>query len=228
MPIIKGGQLMYHILIVEDDHDIAQLIQTTLEQAGYAADVAHDGKTGANMVENRTYALALLDIMLPNIDGYELFSYIKEFSIPVIFITAKGTIADKTKGFHMGADDYLVKPFELEELILRVENVLRLHGMGSNIMRIKDIELDRQSHTVRRNGQTISLTPKEYELFELLARNKNIVLHRFALYEKIWGEDYDQDTRTLDIHIRRLRQKLGMKNEIKTVHKVGYMLEDNE
>ncbi len=219
---------MYRILIVEDDRDIAQLIQTTLEHAGYAADIAYDGKAGATLVEKGGYALALLDIMLPKIDGYELFSYIKEFAVPTIFITAKGTIADKTKGFHMGADDYLVKPFALEELILRVENVLRLHGMGSQVIKIKDVELDRQARVVRRNGAPVSLTPKEYELFELLARNKNIALHRFALYEKIWGEDYAPDTRTLDIHIRRLRQKLGLEQEIKTVYKVGYMLEAGE
>lgn len=219
---------MCKILIVEDDRDIAMLIKTTLEDAGYAADMAHDGKAGADMIENGGYSLALVDIMLPGIDGYELFSYIREFSVPTIFITAKGSIEDKKKGFHMGADDYLVKPFELEELILRIENVLRLHGMGGSILRINDIELDTNMRTVMKRGEPISLTPKEYELFLLLLRNKNIALHRYVLYEKIWGEDYEEDTRTLDIHIRRLRQKLKLENEIKTVYKVGYMLEAKE
>lgn len=177
---------MYSILIVEDNYDIAMLIKISLENAGYRTDIAHDGETGANMIERSQYALVLLDIMLPKIDGYELFSYIKEYDVPVIFITAKGTIADKTKGFHMGADDYLVKPFEIEELILRVENVLRLHGMGANILRIKDVTLNTQTHTVKKNNVTVSLTPKEYDLLELLFRNKNVALHRYALYEKIW------------------------------------------
>lgn len=219
---------MYSILIVEDNHDIAALIKISLENAGYRTDIAYDGEAGANMIESRQYALVLLDIMLPKINGYELFSYIREYHVPVIFITAKGTIADKTKGFHMGADDYLVKPFEIEELILRVENVLRLHGMGANILRVKDITLNTQTRMVTKRDMAVSLTPKEYELLELLFRNKNVALHRYALYEKIWGEDFDDDTRTLDIHIRRLRQKLGLENDIKTVFKVGYMLEEKQ
>ena len=177
------------------------------------------------MIEQNWYALALLDIMLPKIDGYELFAYLREYGIPAIFITAKGEIADKTRGFHMGADDYLVKPFELEELVLRVENVLRLHGMEGKL-RVKDVEVDPRTHTVRKNGDAVSLTPKEYNLLLLLLRNKNVALHRFALYEKVWGEEFDEDTRTLDIHIRRLRKKLGLEQEIKTVYKVGYCLEE--
>ena len=176
------------------------------------------------MIEQNWYALALLDIMLPKIDGYELFAYLREYGIPAIFITAKGEIADKTRGFHMGADDYLVKPFELEELVLRVENVLRLHGMEGKL-RVKDVEVDPRTHTVRKSGAVVPLTPKEYDLLLLLLRNKNVALHRFALYEKVWGEDFDEDTRTLDIHIRRLRKKLGLEQEIKTVYKVGYCLE---
>lgn len=125
----------------------------------------------------------------------------------------------------MGADDYLVKPFELEELVLRVENVLRLHGMEGKL-RVKDVEVDPRTHTVRKNGDAVSLTPKEYNLLLLLLRNKNVALHRFALYEKVWGEEFDEDTRTLDIHIRRLRKKLGLEQEIKTVYKVGYCLEE--
>ena len=176
------------------------------------------------MIEQNRYALALLDIMLPKIDGYELFAYLREYGIPAIFITAKGEIADKTRGFHMGADDYLVKPFELEELVLRVENVLRLHGMEGKL-RVKDVEVDPRTHTVRKGGAVVPLTPKEYDLLLLLLRNKNVALHRFALYEKVWGEEFDEDTRTLDIHIRRLRKKLGLEREIKTVYKVGYCLE---
>ena len=216
---------MHRILIVEDDRDIAQLMEAALTQAGSQVELAFDGEVGADLIEQNWYALALLDIMLPKIDGYELFAYLREYGIPAIFITAKGEIADKTRGFHMGADDYLVKPFELEELVLRVENVLRLHGMEGKL-RVKDVEVDPRTHTVRKNGDAVSLTPKEYNLLLLLLRNKNVALHRFALYEKVWGEEFDEDTRTLDIHIRRLRKKLGLEQEIKTVYKVGYCLEE--
>ncbi len=216
---------MLSVLIVEDDLDIAMLMKITLEKAGYDVDVANNGESGADLVEQKKYAIALLDIMLPGIDGYELFTYIKEYSIPAIFITAKGTISDKTKGFHLGADDYLVKPFELEELVLRVENVLRLHGMGADEIQVKDIVIHTANREVKKGERMVELTPKEYELLLVLVRNANIVLHRYALYEKVWGEDSEGNTRTLDIHIRRLRQKLGLENEIKTIYKVGYKME---
>ena len=200
---------MHRILIVEDDRDIARLMEAALTQAGYQVELALDGEAGADLIEQ---------------NRYELFAYLREYGIPAIFITAKGEIADKTRGFHMGADDYLVKPFELEELVLRVENVLRLHGMEGKL-RVKDVEVDSRTHTVRKGGAVVPLTPKEYDLLLLLLRNKNVALHRFALYEKVWGEEFDEDTRTLDIHIRRLRKKLGLEREIKTVYKVGYCLE---
>lgn len=213
---------MHRILIVEDDRDIARLMETALTQAGYQVELAFDGEAGADLIEQNRYALALLDIMLPKIDGYELFAYLREYGIPAIFITAKGEIADKTRGFHMGADDYLVKPFELEELVLRVENVLRLHA--GRELRVKDVEVDPRTHTVQKAAPWC-VTPKEYDLLFCMLRNKNVALHRFALYEKVWGEEFDEDTRTLDIHIRRLRKKLGLEREIKTVYKVGYCLE---
>lgn len=219
---------MYRILIVEDDRDISRLIKIALVNAGYSADIASDGAIGADMIEKRKYNLVLLDVMMPNVNGYELFPYIKEYRIPVIFITALGTISDKKKGFGMGADDYLVKPFEIEELVLRVENVLRHYGLGSEIVKVFDIIINTATRTVRKNDQEIQLTPKEYELFMLLVRNKNAALNRVIMYEKVWGDEQSDNTRTLDIHIRRIRKKLALEKEIKTVYKVGYMLEVDE
>ncbi len=217
--------MVIKILIAEDDTDIAALIKLTLNNAGYLADIASDGEAGADMIETGNYSLALVDIMLPKIDGYELSSYIREFSVPVIFVTAKGTIEDKTAGFRLGADDYIVKPFEPEELVLRVENILRLRGIAEEIFRFKNVEINVKTRTAAVNGVPAQLTPKEYELLILLFRNKNVALHRQVLYERVWGDDCGYDTRTLDIHIRRLRQKLGLAYEIKTVYKFGYMLE---
>ena len=214
---------MHRILIVEDDRDIAQLMEAALTQAGYQVELAFNGEVGADLIEQNWYALALLDIMLPKIDGYELFAYLREYGIPAIFITAKGEIADKIRGFHMGADDYLVKPFELEELVLRVENVLRLHGMEGKL-RVKDVEVDPRTHTVRKNGDAVSLTPKEYNLLLLLLRNKNVALHRLPCTRRC-GEEFDEDT-TLDIPYSPAAEEAGAGTEIKTVYKVGYCLEE--
>ena len=164
--------------------------------------------------------------MLPQISGYELFSYINEYSIPVIFITARGELEDKRKAFRMGADDYIVKPFEIEELLLRTENILRLHGYKNNLLRVGDVELDAEAHIVRKAGREITLTPKEFELLHFLLRNKGVALSRFALYERVWNDGESGDTRTLDIHITRLRKKLGLENEIATVHKLGYIIRE--
>ena len=218
---------MHRILIVEDDRDIAQLMEAALTQAGYQVELALDGEAGADLIEQNRYALALLDIMLPKIDGYELFAYLREYGIPAIFITAKGEIADKTRGFHMGADDYLVKPFELEELVLRVENVLRLHGMEGKL-RVKDVEVDPRTHTVRKSGAVVPLTPKEYDLLVYMAQNKNIALTREMLITNVWGYDFYGDDRTLDTHIKLLRRSLGPYSKfIVTLRGVGYRFEVN-
>ena len=162
---------MIRILVVEDDRDISALIQLALKNAGYDVFAAFDGQEGANLLETQKFELCLLDIMLPQISGYELFSYINEYSIPVIFITARGELDDKRKAFRMGADDYIVKPFEIEELLLRTENILRLHGYKNNLLRVGDVELDAEAHIVRKAGREITLTPKEFELLHFLLRN---------------------------------------------------------
>lgn len=163
--------------------------------------------------------------MLPKIDGYELLKYIKEFEIPVIFITAKSQTEDKIKGLNMGADDYITKPFEMGELIARVEAVLRRYNKGIEVQLIDNIEINVVSRSVKKRGKEISLTPKEFDLLVLLVQNKNFALYREVIFEKVWGEELEFETRTLDLHIQRLRKKLDWKDKIKTVYKIGYMLE---
>ena len=166
--------------------------------------------------------------MLPEVNGYELMEYIEPFNIPVIFITAKGSVKDKVKGLHMGADDYLVKPFSIDELIARVESVLRRYNKGMEEIHILNTIIHTNKMCVYQNNKKIDLTLKEYELLLFLVRNKNLALYRDVLYQKVWHEDEYDQTRTLDLHIQRLRKKLGWYKEIKTVYKVGYMLEVND
>lgn len=213
------------VLIVEDEQAIAALMKMHLERLGYECWIAVDGEQGATMVDQHPFDLVLLDIMLPKVDGYELMAYIEPEKIPVIFITAKDSVQDRVKGLHMGADDYLVKPFALDELAARVESVLRRYHKNMEKLSILDITVDLAAHQVSRDGHEIVLTPKEYELLLFLIHNKNIALYRDTLYQKIWEEEPSDTTRTLDLHIQRLRKKLAWHDKIKTVYKIGYMLE---
>lgn len=217
---------MNRILIVEDEIAISDLIKIELESKGYRCDVANDGEIGANYIEKNNYDLLLLDIMLPKIDGYELLGYNRETSqIPTIFITAKSQTNDKIKGLKDGADDYITKPFELGELVARVEAVLRRYNKANEIYKIDNIEVNINTRTVIKNGQNVLLTPKEFDLLILLIQNKNYALYRETIFEKVWGTELEFETRTLDLHIQRLRKKLDLKDKIKTVYKIGYMLE---
>lgn len=216
------------ILIVEDDEAIANLIKINLIAEGYKCTCAYDGKTGADYIEKELFDLILLDIMLPEINGYELLEYVKPIGTPVIFLTAKNGVDDRIKGLKLGADDYIVKPFQIGELLARVEALLRRYGKINNKITFADVEIDMVSRTVRKNGTLVNLTIKEFDLLIELIQNKNVALYREKLYEKVWGEEYLGDTRTLDSHIQRLRKKLGWDNYIKTVFRVGYRLEDVE
>ena len=217
---------MNRILIVEDEIAISDLIKIELETKGYKCEVANDGEIASNYMENKNYDLILLDIMIPKIDGNELLEYVKQIAeIPIIFITAKNQIEDKVKGLNLGADDYITKPFEIRELIARIEAVLRRYNKGNEIQRIDDVEINIVSRIVKKNGKEVSLTPKEFNLLILLVQNKNFALYRETIFEKVWGEELEFETRTLDLHIQRLRKKLGLKDRIKTVYKIGYMLE---
>ena len=216
---------MLNILIVEDEQAISNLIYVNLSDEGYNCTCAFDGKQGADLIEKENYDLILLDIMLPEIDGYELLEYAKPLGIPVIFITAKGAVDDRIKGLKLGADDYLVKPFQIGELIARVEAVLRRYGKSESQINFADISINIDSRQVMKHGENIDLTLKEFDLLIELIRNKNIALHRDRLFEKVWGEEFMGETRTLDSHIQRLRKKLGWEERIKTVFRIGYRLE---
>lgn len=213
------------ILIVEDECAIADLMILNLTRAGYTCIYAQDGEVAADLVEQQSFDLILLDIMLPKVDGYAFMEYVEPLKIPVIFITAKGSVKDKVKGLHMGADDYLVKPFAIDELLARVESVLRRYHKGLEEIHVLDVVIYTASHIVKQNGQVVSLTNKEYDLLLYLVQNRNIALYRETLYEKIWEQEALDTTRTLDLHIQRLRKKLNWHAYIQTVYKIGYMLE---
>lgn len=216
---------MNRILIVEDEVAIARLIEMSLIRAGYQCEMVHDGLQAADKIEQTDYDLVLLDIMLPGLDGYELLEYLRPMDTSVIFITAKGTLGDRVKGLNLGADDYIVKPFEVEELIARVESVLRRAGKGGAKLQAFDVIMDTVARSVKQNGLDVALTPREFDLLEQLMRNRGAALYRDVLFNRVWGGEMDSDTRTLDLHIQRLRKKLNWHNHIKTVYKVGYMLE---
>jgi Response regulators consisting of a CheY-like receiver domain and a winged-helix DNA-binding domain len=216
------------ILIVEDDEAIANLININLKAEGYQCICAFDGKTGADFIENDCFDLILLDIMLPEIDGYELLEYVKPMGTPVIFLTAKSGVDDRIKGLKLGADDYIVKPFQIGELLARVEALLRRYGKVKRKLAFADVEIDLTSRTVSKGGELVELTVKEFDLLVELIQNKNVALYRERLYEKVWGSAYMGDTRTLDSHIQRLRRKLGWDKYIKTVFRIGYRLEEGK
>jgi len=216
---------MIKILIVEDEKPISDLIAFNLSANKYICTQAFDGLEAANLLENNTYDLVLLDIMLPKIDGYELLEYIKPLNIPVIFLTAKGALEERVKGLTQGAEDYIVKPFQIVELLARINVVLRRFNKASSILEFDDILINTDTKVATKNGKTIDLTPKEFELLTLFIRNVNITLFRENIYESIWESDYYGDTRTLDLHIQRLRKKADLGSKLKTVYKVGYRLE---
>lgn len=217
---------MVNILIVEDEKPISDLIKLSLKGAGYFCSCAYDGETAADMIEENRYDLILLDIMIPYIDGFELLEYIKPFGIPVIFITAMNSIDDRVKGLKMGAEDYIVKPFEVVELLARVEVVLRRFHKTSDIIQINDkLTINLKQHVVRYDEQEVALTPKEYDLLVLFAQNPNVALYRETIYERVWGGNLEYTSKTVDLHVQRLRRKAHLEDMIKAVNKVGYRLE---
>ena len=219
--------VMVKILIAEDEEPIANLIRMNLKKAGYACECAYDGQEAADRMEEGHYDL-LLDIMLPKINGYELMEYAKSIQLPVIFITAMDSTENKVKGLKMGAEDYLAKPFEIVELLARVEAVLRRCNKIGRMLHILDVDIDLSSRTVMQDNQQILLTLKEYELLLFFARNPNIALYREVIYEQVWEKEYTGDSRTVDVHIKRLREKLENVSDqwrLKTVWGVGYKFE---
>ena len=216
---------MIQILVVEDERPISNLIAVNLRKAGYSCRCVYDGMAAADALDKARYDLILLDVMLPKVDGYELMNYITPLEIPVIFLTAQASVTDRVKGLKLGADDYLTKPFEIIELLARVETVLRRYHKTENILTVHDLVIDTSSRIVKRDGDPINLTKKEYELLLLFVRNKNVALYRETIYERIWGGEYMGDSRTVDLHVQRMRKKIGWEDKIVTVYKVGYRLE---
>lgn len=215
---------MIRILIVEDEKAISDLIKLNLTKAGYQCTAAYDGEQAADLLEQNLFDLIILDIMLPKINGYELMEYIRPLQIPVIFLTAKASLDDRMRGLTSGAEDYMVKPFEVVELLARVNIVLRRYHKTEQKLVCGDIVADVENQTVYKNGAEVELTLKEMELLFLFMRNQGITLFRERIYEEIWGTEYSVESRTLDLHVQRLRKKLDLQDALKTVYKVGYRL----
>lgn len=215
---------MIKVLIVEDEKPISNLIRVSLTNAGYECDMAYDGNQAIDKIDSNVYDIILLDIMLPEADGFELMEYIKPLDIPVIFLTAMNAVENRVKGLRMGAEDYIVKPFDVAELIARVEVVLRRYNKTEDIFELNGLVVDVSSKTVSRNGREVDLTPKEFDLLLLFLRTPNTALYRDTIYEKVWGGEMEFGSKTVDLHVQRLRKKAGLENELKTVSKVGYRL----
>ena len=219
---------MIKILIVDDEKPICDLIDLNLSAAGYQTRAVQDGITAIDLIEKEAFDLVLLDIMLPGADGYDVMEYIRPLGVPVIFITAKHEVRDRVKGLRLGADDYLVKPFDVVELMARVEAVLRRYHKTERILSAGNIQVDVEARRVTKAGQPVVLTNKEFGLLVLFMENKNVALFRETLYEKVWEDEYFADSRTLDLHVQRLRKKLGWEQNLVAVYKVGYRLEVSE
>ncbi len=216
---------MIRILVVEDERPISELIRLSLTKAGYNVVCAYDGNEAANILENEVFDLLLLDVMLPEISGFELMEYIKPTGTPVIFITAKNSLQDRVKGLKMGAEDYIVKPFEIMELLARIEVVLRRYQKTEEILKVGELTIDLRSLQVHRGENLVELTKKEWDLMLLFVQNPNTALYRETIYERVWGGEYPVGSRVVDLHIQRLRKKIGWEDKLATVSGVGYRLE---
>ncbi|MBU3159727.1 response regulator transcription factor [Clostridium frigoris] len=220
----------FRILLVEDERLMSTFIEMELSHEGYKVDVAYDGREGLNIAEENEYNLILLDVMLPGLNGIEVCRRIRQLSlVPIIMLTAKSDISDKVLGLDVGANDYLTKPFEIEELLARIRVYQRGTSIGNknDEIKVKDIVMNNKAHNVKRGSKEIELTKKEFDLLEILLINKNVVLTRAQLIEKVWGYDYIGDTNVVDVFIRYLRCKIddGFEDKlITTVRGVGYVI----
>ena len=216
---------MSRIFVVEDEEAINKLICTSLTVAGYETVPAYDGREAMDKLRaGDRFDLALLDVMLPEVDGFALLPHLRERGIPVIYLTAKNDIGSKVQGLKSGAEDYIVKPFEILELIVRMDKVLERTGAAKKLFHIGDIELRADERTVYRGGEPLPLKPLEFELLKLFIKNKNIALSRERIMACVWGDDYMGESRTVDVHVAQLRKKTGL--TIVSLPKIGYRLED--
>ena len=214
---------MAKILIVEDEVMINELIMRNLQAVGHHCVQIYDGNSAVTRAQSEPFDLMILDVMLPGLSGFEVIEQLPQ--VPVIFLTAKGSIADKLHGLHLGAEDYMVKPFEMLELIARVDVVLRRRQVKSNLFQLEDVTFHFDTLQVTKAGKPVDLTPQELQLLDVLIRNRNIALSRQKLLDLAWGFDFYGDARTVDVHIQKLRKKLGWFDYIKTIYKLGYRLE---
>ena len=216
---------MIHVLIVEDEKPISNLIRMSLTKEGFLCTCAYDGAAAADVLEKNTYDLILLDVMLPEVDGFELMEYIRPMEIPVIFLTAKASVHDRVKGLRLGAEDYIVKPFDTIELLARIDVVLRRYRKCDMVLEIGGLRIDTASMRVWQGETEISLTKTEYDLLLLFARNPRRAMYRETIYERVWGEEYPFGSKAVDLHVQRLRRKVGWETMLQAVNKVGYRLE---
>lgn len=216
---------MCKILIVEDEKNISRLIQDTLSLAKYSSDCSFDGEDALKKIKENSYDLILLDIMLPKLDGFSIMEKIKNMGISVIFLSAKNDVGSIVKGLKGGSQDYITKPFEPLELLARIELILK--DKMQNTYNFKDINVNINTRTVLKKGEKVYLSPKEFELFILLLKNLNRVLSRNEILDKIWDIDKEIETRTVDYHVQQLRKKLNLKEELITIHTIGYILKDH-
>ena len=222
---------MKKILIIEDESNISDFVKMELEYEGYEAEISEDGKEGLIKALREDYDLIVLDLMLPGISGLEVCRRLKkEKDIPVIMLSAKDSVMDKVAGLQIGADDYIAKPFAIEELIARIQVIFRrMEKVKSNIIKFKDLSIQLESRAVMKNEEKINLTNKEYELLILLLNNKGKVVTRDNILNEVWGYDYDAGTNVVDVYVSYLRNKLDEKNKeayIETVRAVGYIISE--
>ncbi len=215
------------ILIVEDDEGIASALALNMQFVGYDYALFDDGRRAAEALgEDHAYDLALLDIMLPGMDGFALFGYMEKYSIPVIYMTAKTDSASEIRGLRDGAEDYIVKPFDMLTLMVRIEKVLRRTGKLNTVFRVRDVEVNSETRTVKKAGEPVELQPMEFDVLLLLLRYKNLTVSREQFLSEVWGTDFMGETRAIDVKIASLRKKLDLGDAIRSIPKRGYRLED--
>ena len=220
---------MKKVLVLEDESSIRSFIVINLRRAGYEVIEAETGEEALEKLkEFPETRVALLDIMLPGIDGFELFAYMEKYNIPVIYMTAKTDSESEVKGLRDGAEDYIVKPFEVVTLLVRIEKVLKRTGRLNQVYHFGNITVDVENRSVTKDGEIIELPPLEFDVLTVLIKNKNRTVTREHILNEIWGEDYFGDVRTVDVRIANLRKKLGLGDMIRTISKVGYRLEEQK
>lgn len=216
---------MAHILIVEDEENIARMIEAILTLGGHTARWCADGGQALPVIGEGGFDLVLLDVMLPGLDGFAVMERLDAQTVPVIFLSAMQQVEDKVRGLRLGAEDYIVKPFEPLELLARIEVVLRRRGRGRNVLEYGNIRQELDSRTVTLRGEPVALAPKEFELLRVFLQNQDLALSREKLLAMVWGYEYAGESRTVDIHVQRLRQKLGLADRLTTLPRIGYRLE---